>query len=274
MLTQEIMIYLGMLIKSEPQLFCGLMTLRVGYLILLMVTELADDLQVRQEEAYEQLMQLSPSAIRSRLTNVLGDYDDMAKLALTQEALPLQHGIVCAIQPALQKVGAPAGGWLRYRERQGALNRVPAGFYPSIWNLLKHCKGLIIGDKLDLRNRVDSALILSETTAQEKNFALWIEHLLNKMDAVKYRQMNIETMMTLAELAEQSPALMIDDYLVIDIIIGHAVRLAWLDLMPERSSSYEEDKSSAWQTFYEASPQVCAAYTVRALQFLTGSDGN
>jgi phosphorylase kinase alpha/beta subunit len=37
---------------------------------------------------------------------------------------------------------------------------------------MKHCKGLIIGDKLERRNRLDSQLILSEMTPGEKNFAL------------------------------------------------------------------------------------------------------
>jgi phosphorylase kinase alpha/beta subunit len=274
MLTQELLIYLGLLIKSEPHLFRGLMTLRVGYLILLIVSDLAADLGLRQEEAYERMMQLSPSEIRSRLRDALGDYDDLARLARSQEALPLQHGIVCALEPAPAKDSVPPGGWLRYRERQGALNRVPANFYPSTWSLLKHCKGLIIGDKLDLPNRVDSGQILSEMTSQEKNFALWIEHLLNKMDAVKYRQVNIEALMALAELAERTPSLKINDYLVLDVIIDHAVRLAWLDRAPERVGSYEEDRVEAWKAFYETSPPLCAAYIVRALQFLTGSEGN
>jgi phosphorylase kinase alpha/beta subunit len=40
-LTQEILVYLSVLIKSEPELFEGLLTLRVGYLILLLTGELA-----------------------------------------------------------------------------------------------------------------------------------------------------------------------------------------------------------------------------------------
>jgi phosphorylase kinase alpha/beta subunit len=39
-LTQEILIYLSVLIKSEPELFEGLLTLRVSYLILLLTSEI------------------------------------------------------------------------------------------------------------------------------------------------------------------------------------------------------------------------------------------
>jgi len=35
--------------------------------------------------------------------------------------------------------------------------------------------------------------------------------------------------MALSALAEGNPKLQIEDYLVMDVIVGHAVRLAWLD---------------------------------------------
>ncbi|BDI28801.1 hypothetical protein CCAX7_008520 [Capsulimonas corticalis] len=268
-LTQEILIYLGVLIKSEPELFRGLLTLRVGYLILLITSELAGDLDMRQEEAYEYLMHLSPSEIQLRLRRVLGDYDDTARLARRQESLPLQQGVVEPLDSLTTIIETPSGGWLRYRQKEGSLNRVPAGFYPRVWNLFEHCKGLIIGDKLELRNRIDSDWILSEMTPGEKNFALTIEHLLNKMDAVKFRQVTIETLVALCHLVERTPSLRIDDYLVTDVIVGHAVRLAWLDHHPDRADAYDEDKSEAWTSFYESSPQTCAAAVVKALQFLT-----
>lgn len=273
-LTQEILIYLGLLIKAEPQLFTELMTLRVGYLILLIIGDLADERGLRQEEAHEHLMQMSPSAIQKRLRDVLGDYEDKAKLVRSQEALPLQQGAVDAVEaPPVTDVPTPAGGWRRFRQREGAVNRVPAGFYPRVWNLLKHCKGVVIGEKLELRNRLDSGWILSEMTAGEKNFAFLIEHLLNKIDPPQYRQLNVEALLGLSALAERTPGLLIDDYVVLDVIIGHAVRLAWLDRSPDRAAHYEEDKAAAWAAFYETSPPLCGAYAVRALQFLTRSDG-
>ena len=271
-LTQEVLIYLGLLIRAEPTLFGGLMTLRVGYLIRLMIGELAADLGARPEEAHEHLMRLSPSEVQGRLRDVLGDYDDTARLLQSQEALPLGGGAVEAAAPRLEqaqeKSVEPPGGWRRWRQREGALNRVPPDFYPRVWNLLRHCRGLIIGDKLEIRNRLDSALILSETTAGEKNFALWVEHLLNKMDASKYRQLTIEALTALAALVERTPDLQIEDYLVLDVLIGHAVRLCWLDHHPAREVDYEEDKPAAWQAFYDTSPTVCAANIVLALRFL------
>jgi len=68
-LTQEILIYCGLLIQAEPHLFNGLLTLRVGYLILLMTSKLARELGVTQDEAYEHLMQPQTITLTCRLKN-------------------------------------------------------------------------------------------------------------------------------------------------------------------------------------------------------------
>lgn len=54
-----------------------------------------------------------------------------------------------------------------------------------------------------------------------------------------------------------------------DILIGHAVRLAWLEAHPEHRDCYDEHKTSAWSSFYTSSAYTCAAFVAKALQFLT-----
>ena len=283
-LSQEVLIYLGLLIKSEPDLFKGLLTLRVGYLILLITSELAAELKVTQDQAYEQLMQLSPFEIKNRLRQVLVGYEELHQVLFQQESLHInqqQQEIEWVVLQDLEEVEPLDGGWLRKRQRDGALNRVPKDFYPSIWRLLKHCKGLIIGDKLERRNRLDSELILAEMTPGEKNFALRVEHLLNKIPAPEYRQLNIEALMVLAALAARNPELKIEEYMVLDVVIGHAVRLSWLDsymkqvfnaetpVKAVREDRYDEYKAAAWKAFYNSSPYLCSTYIVRSVQFLT-----
>lgn len=273
MLTQEILIYLSLLIRSEPELFNGLLTLRVGYLILLLTGDLAGALQVTQDEAYERLMQLNPYEIQTRLHQVLAGYEGLARSFFQQESLHVKQQeqvIDWVILPDASE-GNPAaeGGWRRKRQLDGSLNRVPRQFYPNVWQLLKHCRGLIIGDKLERRNRLDSDLILAEMTPGEKNFALRVEHLLNKMQAPEYRQVNIEALMELAEITAQNPDLYIEEYIVLDVLVGHAVRLAWLEHHPDHRDRYDEHKATAWQSFYQRSPYDCANYVAQALRFLT-----
>lgn len=274
-LTQEILIYLGVLIKTEPELFKGLLTLRVGYLILLITSELAQELGVTQDEAYDHLMQLSPYEVKLRLEKVLTSYSGVSGLLRQQESLHIKQkesDIAWVVQPVIseeEEIAVTPENWRRFRQAEGAINRVPKDFFKQVWLLMHHCKGLVIGDKLERRNRLESEVMISEMTAGERNFALRIEHLLNKIEAPEYRQVNVEALMELGAIAANNPNLQIQDYIVLDVLIGHAVRLAWLEKNPERGDRYDEDKGLAWPQFYNTSPRDCASYILKALKFLT-----
>ena len=271
-LTQEVLIYLSLLIRSEPELFKGFLTLRIGYLILLLVSDLTLELGVTQDEGYECLMHLPPSEIQERLRTVLVSYSDKEQVLRHQEYIQVNRAedeLLYTLTPTSTE--PPEGGWWRWRQREGVLSREPKGFFKNVWQLMSRCRGLIIGDKLERRNRLESDRLLAETTPGEQKFALRIEHLLNKIASPEYRQVNIETLSVLATLFEQNERLEIDDYLVMDIIIGHAVRLAYLDHYPERTNHYDEDKAVAWGAFYELPPQVTSGYLVLAFKYLLES---
>lgn len=106
-------------------------------------------------------------------------------------------------------------------------------------------------------------------TPGEQNFARRIEHLLNKIQAPEYRHVNVEALQELGEIFRVNPDLYFEDYISLDVLIGHAVRIAWLDGQPERASAYEADKATAWRSFYGLPPRTCAIYLARALEFLT-----
>jgi phosphorylase kinase alpha/beta subunit len=269
-LTQEILIYLSLLIKAEPDLFKGLLTLRVGYLIILLTADLARERQLPQDEAYESLLQLSPHEIQTRLQQVLAGYAGLNKTLFKQESLRLnqQAAAIDWVVPQAQSDAPEVEDWWRKRQLDGAVNRVPKNFYPKVWAVLKHCRGVVIGDKLERRNRLESDVLL-EMTPGEKNFALRVEHLLNKIQAPEYHQVNVEALMELAAIFDRNPTLQIEEYIVLDVLIGHAVRLAWLDQYPEHINRYDEHKASAWQSFYQSSPYTSASFMAKALRFLT-----
>ncbi len=268
-LSQEILIYLNSLMKAKPTLVKGLLTLRVGYFIVLMTNDLAQELEVTQDEAYERLMQLSPYEIKMRLAQLLAGYEQSSSQVFQRESLKL--GLKEAEIDWIVPISQPEEpqDWLRYRQMEGGRGGVPKDFYPNVWKLLHHCKGLVIGDKLERRNRLESESLILEMTAGEKNFALQVDHLLNKIPAAEYRHVNIEALMELSVIVEKNPNIQVSDYIVLDILVGHAVRLAWLDRHPEHADRYDEYKTSAWTFFYTSSPYECAAFIAKALQFLT-----
>ena len=59
-LTQELLVYLGLFISTEPQLFQSMIRLRTGLIIQVMIGELQQALNCSVEYATEHLLNLSP----------------------------------------------------------------------------------------------------------------------------------------------------------------------------------------------------------------------
>jgi phosphorylase kinase alpha/beta subunit len=105
-------------------------------------------------------------------------------------------------------------------------------------------------------------------TPGEAAFALLTEHMLNNIQAAEYRQLTIETLTAVASFFAQNPSLKVDEAIVVDVAIGHAVNLAYLKRFPKRAANYNEFKSHAWECFYASSPQETSAFIVSALSKL------
>ena len=71
----------------------------------------------------------------------------------------------------------------------------------------------------------------------------------------------------LGDFYRENPPFILSDYLVLDVIIGHAVRLAWLQDHPG-DDAYEDQKALAWQRFYDEPPESVAHWIVAALRYL------
>jgi phosphorylase kinase alpha/beta subunit len=269
MLQQELLLALDGLARLEPDLFSGSLTLQLGQLLLLLTGELAAEANLSPSEAFETLCRQPPHAIRRRLRAVLADVEHARAALKRNEQLHLRGGVRWEIPDPLEEL--PRGGcWLQHRQRLGALQRVPRDFHPGIWDLLHHCRGIVIGDKLERRNRLESAPLLSEKTPGEKNFAALVEHLLGKIDAPEYRQLCTETLLTLMAFAASNPEVRFDDDLALDVVIGHAVRVGWQQCHPSvPAADYDRHKAEAWDAFYRASPADCRRWQLLALQELT-----
>lgn len=270
-LTQEILLYLGLLIKARPELFGELLTVRVSHFILLLSSQLARERDISAGEAYDVLMTLAPSMVQQRLERVLEQYRAIEDLPLQLEQLNAQaaRGDLDWKQDlGLEKLRSPREGWLAWRQHRGIVDRRPVHFYADVWNIFHHTPALVIGDKLERRNRMDSSVVLSDMTPREKAFALWLEHLLNKVSAAEYRQLNIESLSVLASFFRQNPSLQIDDACALDVMIGHAVRLAYLEQRPDHEAGYNDYKADAWAAFYASAPERTSSFLVSALRSL------
>lgn len=227
-LTQELLIYLAMFIRTEPKLFNEMLRLRVGLIIQVMASELARTLKCSGDEASDHLMNLSPFEMKTLLHHILSgkefvistehtNVEDECRLSVSTkkvgeeatEFAKLSRKPNAKMQKSIHHIdpndlekedeGVESdrqGQWLRRRRLDGALNRVPVGFYPRVWKVLKMCHGLVIeGQHLPHS-------LTREMTPGEFKFALHVEMVLNRIPQPEYRQLMVEALMVLTLLTE------------------------------------------------------------------------
>uniref|UniRef100_A0A673ATY1 Phosphorylase b kinase regulatory subunit n=1 Tax=Sphaeramia orbicularis TaxID=375764 RepID=A0A673ATY1_9TELE len=251
-LTQEIMVYLAMYVRSQPALFGDMLRLRIGLIMQVMATELARSLHCSGEEASESLMSLSPFGMKSLLHHILSGKEFGVERSMrpiqstaTSPAISIhelghtgatktertgihklkseikQVGITESstepVQPRCSSPSTPSGilspvgpgpgdgqlhwedrqgQWLRRRRLDGAINRVPMGFYQKVWKILQKCHGLSID------GYVLPSSTTREMTAGEIKFAVQVESVLNHVPQPEYRQLLVETVMVLGMIAD------------------------------------------------------------------------
>ncbi|XP_076018570.1 phosphorylase b kinase regulatory subunit alpha, skeletal muscle isoform isoform X2 [Genypterus blacodes] len=241
-LTQEIMVYLAMTIRAQPILFSEMFRLRIGLIIQVMATQLAQSLGCSGEEATESLMSLSPSELKNLLHHILSGKEFGVQCNMRESpAISIHHlGNTGATKservglsklksdmkmsffsrsldienidsgryrlPSIESLDNPDsssipkdkrhGQWLRRRRLDGALNRVPVGFYQKVWKILQKCHGLSI------EGFVLPSSTTQEMTPGEIKFAVHVETVLNRVPQPEYRQLLVEAILVLTMLAD------------------------------------------------------------------------
>jgi phosphorylase kinase alpha/beta subunit len=266
-LTQEIMLHLGHLIRVEPELFKNIITLRTWYFVQLLVGQISREKNLSIGDAYEVLLGFAPHNIYNRLRTILQSFSKAVKELRQLENLNAS-GMADFEQIQAQETKTTnfqTDNWALWREEAGMISGLSRSFYKDVWYLLQQCKGLVIGDKYNVQSRIGSE-ISYESTAGERNFELRIEALLQSIEATDYRQLNIELLETLAKIFRHSPELYIDNDIVLDVLIGYAVKIAWSHQSSE--GNYDEQKGNAWKSFYQLSPQETNKNFVDAFVYL------
>uniref|UniRef100_A0A4W6CH27 Phosphorylase b kinase regulatory subunit n=1 Tax=Lates calcarifer TaxID=8187 RepID=A0A4W6CH27_LATCA len=303
-LTQEIMVYLAMYVRSQPALFGDMLRLRIGLIMQVMATELARSLHCSGEEASESLMSLSPFGMKSLLHHILSGKEFGVERSMrpiqstaTSPAISIhelghtgatktertgihklkseikQVGIHLSVL-ALQRCSSPStpsgilspvgpgpgdgqlhweerqGQWLRRRRLDGAINRVPVGFYQKVWKILQKCHGLSID------GYVLPSSTTREMTAGEIKFAVQVESVLNHVPQPEYRQLLVETVMVLGLVADVDVD-SIGGIIHVDRILHLANDLFLSDQKLHSASDYFLEKDPATgicNFFYDSAP--------------------
>uniref|UniRef100_A0AAZ3R108 Phosphorylase b kinase regulatory subunit n=1 Tax=Oncorhynchus tshawytscha TaxID=74940 RepID=A0AAZ3R108_ONCTS len=142
------------------------------------------------------------------------------------------------------------GQWLRRRRLDGAINRVPMGFYQKVWKILQKCHGLSI----------DGYVLPSSTTREmtegEIKFAVHVESVLNHVPQPEYRQLLVEAVMVLTLVADMDVD-NIGGIILIDRIVHMANDLFLQDQRTHGANEYFLEKDPATgicHFFYDSAP--------------------
>ncbi|KAM4596879.1 phosphorylase b kinase regulatory subunit beta isoform 2-T2 [Fundulus diaphanus] len=183
-LQQELVIHIGWIISNNPELFSGMLKIRVGWIVQAMKHEL----KIRAGDMPPQdIYQLSPSDIKQLLLDVL--------------------------QP--QHTGR---SWLNRRQIDGSLNRTPLGFYDRVWQILERTpNGIVVAG-----NHLPQQPTLSDMTMYEMNFSLLVEDTLKNIVLPEYRQIIVELLMVVAVVLERNPELEFSDKVDLDSLVKEA----------------------------------------------------
>ncbi|XP_052675503.1 probable phosphorylase b kinase regulatory subunit alpha isoform X13 [Crassostrea angulata] len=295
-LTQELLIYLAMFIRTEPKLFNEMLRLRVGLIIQVMASELARTLKCSGDEASEHLMNLSPFEMKTLLHHILSgkefvistehtNVEDECRLSVSTkkvgeeatEFARLSRKPHAKIQKSIHHIdpndlekddeGVESdrqGQWLRRRRLDGALNRVPVGFYPRVWKVLKMCHGLVIeGQHLPHS-------LTREMTPGEFKFALHVEMVLNRIPQPEYRQLMVEALMVLTLLTENDNSkLSFSTLIYVDKIVQTANAIYLKDQkIPSDVMEHSKGAAGISLHFYDTAPSGrfgTMSYLCRAL---------
>ncbi len=266
-LTQEVILHIGHLMRTEPQLFKNMLTLRTWSFVQLLVGQISRLKGLPIAEAYEYLLCLAPHDIYDHLRTILSSFTrEIEKLGASENLYASGIPDFESIQPlSSEQEHSSVEDWAQWRQNIGAIGGLPSSFYEDVWYLLQQCKALVIGDKYSVQNRIGSELTL-DSTAGERSFELRIDGLLQSIPAPDYRQLNIEAIRSLAKLFRQSPQLQVDNDLILDVLIGHAVRISWKK--HNISDNYDEQKAQAWEAMYRLSPEETEKAFVEAFMYL------
>lgn len=183
-LQQELVIHIGWIISNNPELFSGMLKIRVGWIVQAMKHEL----KIRAGDMPPQdIYQLSPSDIKQLLLDVL--------------------------QP--QHTGR---SWLNRRQIDGSLNRTPLGFYDRVWQILERTPNGIVA----AGNHLPQQPSLSDMTMYEMNFSLLVEDTLKNIVLPEYRQIIVELLMVVSIVLERNPELEFSDKVDLDGLVKEA----------------------------------------------------
>uniref|UniRef100_A0A182K421 Phosphorylase b kinase regulatory subunit n=1 Tax=Anopheles christyi TaxID=43041 RepID=A0A182K421_9DIPT len=182
-LQQEVVLYCGRLIATNPDIFKGILKIRVGWVLEAMRLYLT----MKGDEGAD-IENLSPFQIRQLLQRVL----TVSQWANEDHFSTVQR-----------------------RQLEGCLCRVPSSFYNLVWDVLERTPhGITVQG-----HNLPAMPTLTNKSRSELSFSLQVEEMLHQITQPERRQIAVELLCIVATILSRNPELRFQQVLDLDLLL-------------------------------------------------------
>uniref|UniRef100_A0A1Y1M5A6 Phosphorylase b kinase regulatory subunit n=1 Tax=Photinus pyralis TaxID=7054 RepID=A0A1Y1M5A6_PHOPY len=187
-LQQEVILYCGRLISTDPEMFRGIFKIRVGWVLQALRLYLKFSGNAKLIEDH------SPYEVRQLINKVLSVKDWADKEKLTP---------------------------LHKRTIEGCLCRVPSSFYNQVWDvMIRTPQGIKV-----MGNIIPQQPTMSNMARSEITFALLVEQMLNQIQMPEYRQLVVELLSIVSTILTRNPELSFNQPLDLEQLIKDSAHM-------------------------------------------------
>ncbi|XP_039227671.1 probable phosphorylase b kinase regulatory subunit beta isoform X2 [Drosophila yakuba] len=229
-LQQEVVLYCGRLIATNPSMFRGILKIRIGWVLEAMRIYL----QISGQQSID-VDNLSPFQVRILLQKVL----TVSEWAVEEKLTTLQR-----------------------RQLEGCLCRVPKHFYNKIWEILQRTPQGI----LTQGHHLPATPTLTNMSRGELTFNLLVEETLICIDRPERRQITVELLCIVATILNRNPELHFKQALDLDGILAEAFAMYCKDnnIQHQPKPEHEQTKNEDLKAFYSLPYSETTGYLARA----------
>ena len=196
-LLQEVMATIGVLQRTQPQIFDGLRSIHLHNLLKLC----SEDAQEWNDGSITELGKLSPATLMIRIEAILTTQHTKFTKALRKTLTPN------SIEKPRSFHGNDAmdTDWFEWRLERGLIVNLDRQFLYDIWQSLAHARRLTLGDPRNQHYVIDCDLVRSSMTPGEEIFAKLIDDAIRLLHPAYYRSAIVEALLAYSRFCEKYP---------------------------------------------------------------------
>ena len=247
-LVQESLVILGNSIRTKPQIFRGIRSIKLNSLL-----ALCDAKNECDKETLITLASKSPFQLSELISDVLTAQQE----CLNQDeefnfARQLENSTSNNLGNAMDT------DWLQWRSTRGLVTRFDDEFLNNIWQSLANTNAIIFGDNENTNEHLDAAETRSSMTPREESFASKIDALILHLHPIYFKSAIVEVLYAYTQFCLSNPDKHFDK-----IVLGKILEQAAMLYITDNNIACEGKR--CLDVLMTKSPKVLQEYTLKVL---------